>query len=152
MKFPDEATLQRGATFVATLGIGVATYIAIADAGGGAPVCLAGGGGCQAVAGSSYSHLLGVNVAVFGIAGYAMLLIAAVLRGDAARLAGFGLALAGFGFSLYLTYIELFKIEAICQWCVASAVLMAVLLALNAARVIGYVGSEGTGEKAEIAQ
>lgn len=152
MEFPDEATLQRAATFVATLGVGVATYIAIADAGGGAPTCLAGGGGCQTVANSSYSHLAGVNVAVFGIAGYAMLLVAAVLRGDAARLAGFGLALAGFGFSVYLTYIELFKIEAICQWCVASAALMTVLLVVNAVRVIGYVGSEGTGGKAEIAQ
>ena len=34
------------------------------------------------------------------------------------------LALVGFGFSAYLTYLELFVIDAICQWCVASAVLM----------------------------
>ena len=149
MRLPSEATLQRAATFVAAFGIGVATYITIADAGGGAPTCLAGGGGCETVASSSYSHLAGVNVAVFGIAGYAMLLIASVLRGDAARFAGFGLALVGFGFSAYLTYIELFKIEAICQWCVASAVLMTILLILGGARVIGYVGSEGTGGHVE---
>jgi uncharacterized membrane protein len=152
MRFPSEATLQRVATFVAAFGIAVATYITIADAGGGAPTCLAGGGGCETVANSSYSHLAGVNVAVFGIAGYAMLLIASVLRGDTARFAGFGLALVGFGFSVYLTYIELFKIEAICQWCVASAVLMTVLLILGAARVIGYVGSEGPSGEAEVAQ
>jgi uncharacterized membrane protein len=152
MRFPSEATLQRVATFVAAFGIGVATYITIADAGGGAPTCLAGGGGCEAVANSSYSHLAGVNVAVFGIAGYVMLLIASVLRGDAARFAGFGLALAGFGFSIYLTYIELFKIEAICQWCVASAVLMTVLLILSAVRVIGYVGSESPGGETGVAQ
>ncbi len=149
MRLPSEATLQRAATFAAAFGIGVATYITIADAGGGAPTCLAGGGGCETVANSSYSHLAGVNVAVFGIAGYVMLLIASVLRGDAARFAGFGLALVGFGFSVYLTYIELFKIEAICQWCVASAVLMTILLILGAARVIGYVGSEGTGGHVE---
>jgi uncharacterized membrane protein len=152
MRFPSEATLQRVGTFVAAFGIGVAIYITIADAGGGSPTCLAGGGGCETVANSSYSHLAGVNVAVFGIAGYAMLLIASVLRGDAARFAGFGLALVGFGFSVYLTYIELFKIEAICQWCVASAVLMTVLLVLGAARVIGYVGAEGSGREAEVAQ
>ncbi len=152
MKFPSEATLQRLATLVAVLGIGVATYIAIADAGGGAPTCLAGGSGCETVANSSYSHVAGVNVAVFGIAGYVLLLICSALRGDAARFAGFGLALAGFGFSVYLTYIELFKIEAICQWCVASAALMTVLLVVNAARVIGYVGSEGSGGRAEPAR
>lgn len=128
------------ATFVAAFGIGVAGYIAIEAAGGDAPACLAGGSGCETVANSTHSHLLGVNIAVFGIVGYALLLAAALLRGDVARMAGFGLALAGFGYSIFLTYLELFKIEAICQWCVASAVLMTVLFALNAVRMIGYVG------------
>lgn len=137
---PDEGTLRKAAVFVAAFGIGVATYITIADAGGGAPVCLAGGGGCQTVADSSYSHLFGANVAVLGIVGYVLLLVTALLRGDAARMAGFALALGGFGFSVYLTYLELFTIDAICQWCVASAVLMTVLFGLNAVRMIGYVG------------
>ncbi|HEX8959756.1 MAG TPA: vitamin K epoxide reductase family protein [Solirubrobacterales bacterium] len=140
MRMPGEGTLRRAAVFVAAFGIGVATYITIADAGGGAPVCLAGGGGCQTVASSSYSHLLGANVAVLGIAGYALLLVTALLRGDGARMAGFALALGGFGFSLYLTYLELFTIDAICQWCVASAALMTLLFGLNAVRMIGYVG------------
>jgi len=132
--------LRAIATFVAVFGIGVATYITIADSGGGAPACLAGGGGCETVADSSYSHILGINVAVFGIVGYVLLVAAALLRGDAARMAGFGISLAGFGFSVYLTYLELFKIEAICQWCVASAVLMTILFGLNAVRMVGYVG------------
>jgi uncharacterized membrane protein len=140
MRAPAEGTLRAVATFVATFGIGVATYITIADSGGGSPVCLAGGSGCETVADSSYSHLLGVNVAVFGIVGYLLLLAAALLRGDAARMTGFGVSLAGFGFSIYLTYIELFKIEAVCQWCVASAVLMTVLFGLNAVRMVSYVG------------
>lgn len=128
------------ATFVAAFGIGVATYIAIADSGGGAPVCIAGGSGCQTVADSTYSHLAGVNIAVFGVSGYALLLASSLLRGDAARMGGFGLSLVGFGYSVYLTYLELFKIEAICQWCVASAVLMTILFGLNAIRMVGYVG------------
>jgi len=140
MSAPSEGTLRRIATFVATFGIGVATYIAIADSGGGSPVCIAGGGGCETVANSTYSHLLGVNIAVFGIVGYVLLLIASLLRGDVARMAGFGISLAGFGYSVYLTYLELFKIEAICQWCVASAVLMTTLFCLNAIRMVGYVG------------
>jgi uncharacterized membrane protein len=140
MSLPAEGTLRIGATFVAAFGIGVATYIAIVEAGGGSPVCVAGGGGCETVAESTYSHLLGVNIAVFGIAGYVALLAAALLRGDGARMGGFGLSLVGFGYSVYLTYLELFKIEAICQWCVASAVLMTILFGLNAVRMIGYVG------------
>lgn len=133
--------------FVAALGIGVATYIAIADSGGGAPTCLAGGSGCQTVADSSYSHLAGVNVAVFGIAGYVALLASAFFIGDMARFAGFVVALGGFGFSIYLTYIEVFKIEAICQWCVASAVLMTILFGLCATRLVVYAGAEGSAER-----
>lgn len=130
------------ATFLATFGIGVATYIAIADSGGGSPVCVAGGHGCQTVAESSYSHLLGVNIAIFGIGGYVILLGAALLRGDAARMVGFAVALVGFGYSLYLTYLELFTIDAICQWCVASAILMTLLFAANTTRMLAYVGTE----------
>ncbi|HEU4706711.1 MAG TPA: vitamin K epoxide reductase family protein [Solirubrobacterales bacterium] len=140
MSFPDEWTLQRAIAFLAALGVGVATYIAIADSGGGAPVCIAGGSGCQTVADSSYSHLLGVNVAVYGIVGYLLLLASAFRADDAARFGGFLVALAGFGFSVYLTYIELFKVEAVCEWCVASAVLMTVLFLLEATRLIGYAG------------
>ena len=142
MKFPSEWTLRRLIAFVAALGVGVAVYITIADNGGGAPTCLAGGTGCETVANSSYSHLLGVNVAVFGIVGYALLLASAFFVSDAARLGAFVVALGGFGFSVYLTWIELFKIEAICQWCVASAVLMTMLFLLSATRLIGYAGAE----------
>jgi len=81
MKAPAEGTLRGIATFLATFGIGVATYIAIADSGGGSPVCVAGGHGCQTVAESSYSHVLGVNIAIFGIVGYVLLLACALLRG-----------------------------------------------------------------------
>jgi uncharacterized membrane protein len=143
MNFPSEWTLRRLVAFLAALGIGVATYITIADSGGGAPVCLAGGNGCQTVANSSYSHLAGINVAVLGIVGYVLLLASAFFANDAARFGGFIVALGGFGFSVYLTYIEIFKIEAICQWCVASAVLMTILFLLNATRLIGYAGVEG---------
>jgi uncharacterized membrane protein len=149
MNFPTEATLRRVIAFVAVLGIGVATYITIADSGGGAPTCLAGGGGCETVANSSYSHIAGVNVAVFGIVGYVLIFITAFFANDPARLAGFAVALGGFGFSVYLTYLEIFKIEAICQWCVASAVLMTILFLLNATRLIGYAGTSRGGVREE---
>jgi uncharacterized membrane protein len=149
MNFPSEGNLQRVIAFVAALGVGVAAYIAISESGGGSPVCLAGGHGCATVAKSSYSHLAGVNIAVFGIVGYLLLLASAFFANDAARFGGFLVALGGFGYSIYLTYIELFKIEAVCQWCVASAVLMTILFLLNATRLIGYGGNaEGLPNRA----
>jgi uncharacterized membrane protein len=139
---PSERTLRIAAAAIALIGLGVAIYITIADSGGGAPACVAGGHGCQTVADSSYSHIAGVNVSIFGIAGYVTLLAAAAMPGDAGRFGGFVLALVGFGFSAYLTYLELFVIDAICQWCVASAVLMTLLLLVNSARAFGYAGAE----------
>jgi len=140
VRIPREDTLRRAAAVFALLGVGVASYIAIADSGGGAPACLAGGGGCETVAASSYSHLAGVNVAIFGIVGYLLLIAAALTPGDRGRFAGFAFSMAGFGFSAYLTYLELFVIEAICQWCVSSAVLMTAIFAINATRAFAYLG------------
>lgn len=139
---PTERNLRLAAGILAVAGIGVATYITIADAGGGAPKCLAGGHGCETVAQSHYSHLAGINVAVIGIFGYVVLLAAALTPGDLGRFGGLFTALIGFGFSAYLTYLELFVIDAICQWCVASAVLMALSLAVAATRALVYTGRE----------
>ena len=50
------------------------------------------------------------------------------------------LTLVGAGFSAYLTYLELAIIDAICQWCVASAVVMT---ALAGAAVARYLAGEG---------
>lgn len=142
MNYPSEDTLRRAIAFFAALGVGVATYIAIAESGGGSPVCLAGGTGCRTVAESSYSHVAGVNIAIFGAIGYLLLLATAFFANDLARFGGFAVSLGGFGYSIFLTYIEIFKIEAICQWCVASAVLMTILFLLNATRLIAYGGNE----------
>jgi uncharacterized membrane protein len=138
----SERNLRIGAAVLALAGIGVATYIAVAESGGGAPKCLAGGGGCETVANSQYSDLAGINVAVIGIFGYVLVLAAAIVPGDLGRFGGFLTALIGFGFSVYLTYLELFVIDAICQWCVASAILMALSLAVAATRAFLYAGRE----------
>lgn len=45
------------------------------------------------------------------------------------------LAVAGLLMSAYLTYLELFVIYAVCQWCVASAVLMSAAFVLSVIRV-----------------
>jgi uncharacterized membrane protein len=149
MKIPSEANLRRTIAFVAALGIGVATYITIVESGGGSPVCVAGGGGCQTVAESEYSHIAGINVAIFGIIGYVAIFLTAFFANDLARFGGFAVALGGFGFSVYLTYLEIWVIDAICQWCVGSAILMTILFLLNATRLIGYAGTEPDADPPE---
>src|SRR5882757_337334 len=74
MNIPSERILRLAIAFIAVVGIGVATYIFIADSTAGAPTCLAGGGGCETVAKSSYSHIAGINIAIFGIIGWILIL------------------------------------------------------------------------------
>jgi uncharacterized membrane protein len=127
----------RIAIFVlALIGIGIAAYLTYVHYAGLKVLCLSSGG-CETVQSSRFAKLGGVPVALLGLIGYVGILGSLALRSELGRIAGFGIALIGFGFSMYLTYRELFTIKAICQWCIASAVLMTVLVILTAIRALG---------------
>ena len=119
---------------LAIAALAIAGYLTWVHYSGAKPLCLASGA-CERVQGSRYSRVAGVPVALVGIVGYASVLGSLAIRGDPGRFATALLAFAGFGFSAYLTYRELFTIDAICQWCVASAVVMTAIAVLAAARV-----------------
>ena len=127
--------LRIAALVLAVLGVAVASYLTYIHYEGIDPVCGLGGN-CEKVQTSPWSELAGIPVALLGLIGYALILASAWVRGDAGRLAGAVLALSGCGFSAYLTYRELFTIDAICQWCVASAVVMTLLAGLTAWRLV----------------
>ena len=137
---PSERNLKIAAVVLCLLGLGIAGTVAITVASGGIPQCVGGSTGCATVEKSKYSEIAGIHVSVFGLIGYSLILGATLWRRDPGRIAAFVLSLFGFGFSLYLTYLELWVIQAICQWCIASATVMTLLFAVNTARVIGYFG------------
>lgn len=121
---------------LAAAGVAVAGYLTWVHYADLQPFCVGGAGGCERVQTSRYAELAGVPVAVIGLAGYVAILLAALVPGERARLTCAGLALVGVAFSVYLTYLELFVIDAICQWCVVSAVLMALLAVVAVWRVL----------------
>jgi uncharacterized membrane protein len=118
------------------VGAAIAGYLTWVHYAGIDPYCVGGTGGCERVQSSPYAELAGVPVAVIGLAGYLAVLGSLALRDRSSTLF---LALVGAGFSGYLTYLELAVIDAICQWCVASAVVMT---ALAAAAVARYLADE----------
>jgi uncharacterized membrane protein len=132
----SERRLRIAIAALALAGLGVAGYLTWVHYADLDPVCVGGGGGCERVQASDYAELGGVPVALLGLIGYAAILASLLVPGDAGRFAGALLALAGFGFSAWLTYVELFEIDAICQWCVASAVIMTALALLTSLRVV----------------
>ena len=97
-------------------------------------MCVGGSGSCESVQASSYATILGFPVAALGVVGYSGLLLSASLRGEVGAYLGFLVALVGTLFSAYLTYLEVFVIHAICEWCVASATVMVAALVCAAAR------------------
>ncbi len=114
---------------MALLGLLDAAYLSIERISGGALVCPVGGG-CEAVQSSAYAVQLGVPVAFIGVAGYAALLLAALVALNADTIAGLSLAdillalgsialLAG----VYFSYLQVAVIGAICFWCVVAALL-----------------------------
>jgi uncharacterized membrane protein len=130
----SERRLRIAAAVLALAGVGVAGYLTWVHYADLEAICAGGSGGCEKVQNSDYAELGGVPVALLGVIGYGAILASLALPGDLGRFAGAVLALAGFGFSAWLTYVELFEIDAICQWCVASAVIMTALAAVMSLR------------------
>jgi uncharacterized membrane protein len=117
---------------LALLGLAISVYLTYVHYAGIEPVC-SSISNCERVQTSEYADLLGVPVAVLGIAGYAAILLSLRTRVEVTALISY-LALA---FSAYLTWAEVFKIEAICQWCVASAIITLVIAVLATVRALG---------------
>jgi uncharacterized membrane protein len=132
----SERRLRRLIGVVALIGLAVAAYLTYVHYAELEPICAGGGGGCERVQNSSYAELAGIPVAVLGLIGYALILASLWIPGEGGRLAGAVLALVGCGFSAYLTWAELFEIDAICQWCVVSAVLMTILALATSWRLV----------------
>lgn len=85
-------------------------------------------GGCEKVRVSDFSSFLGVGLPIWGMLyylGLLALIIFKLIPHPRLRFENVVFVLytfSGFLFSLYLTYLELFVIHAICQWCVTSAI------------------------------
>lgn len=130
-----EHTLRALLAVLAVAGIAVSAYLTWSHLRGVAPVCVGGSAACETVQTSRYSEVLGIPVALLGLLGYAGLLLSAAIKGERAAVFGLFVALVGTLYSAYLTYLELFVIQAICQWCVASAGLIAASLLVATLRI-----------------
>jgi uncharacterized membrane protein len=120
---------------VALAGLGIAAYLTVVHYAGGAPVC-AIAHGCETVQRSAYAEIGVVPVAVAGLLGYLAVLASLARDDDDWRLATAFFALAGLGFSLWLTWVEVGILHAVCIWCVGSALCMTALAGLSVARVM----------------
>ena len=122
---------------LALLGVFVALYLALYKTGIlGEIVCTVGS--CETVQASRYATFLGLPVAMWGVGFYLAALALALLGvqdrfADEPRISLALVGLSGWGvlFSLWLTYLELWVIRAICMWCVVSAVIVLMIFLVS---------------------
>ena len=126
---------------LALLGILVSAYMTVYKLTENPNMCL-GNGGCSTVNSSKYAEVYGIPVAVIGIGGYLSIMALLWMEhrnsflGANGTLVIFGLALVGLLFTLYLIYVELALIHALCPFCVTSQVTMTILFILSVIRLV----------------
>jgi uncharacterized membrane protein len=113
---------------LAVVGVLISAYLTWTHFAGLTPVCTGSGEGCQTVQSSRYASLLGIPVALLGLVAYGGLVFSVALWQEIGIYLGFLISLVGTLFSIYLTYLEVFVIGALCQWCLASAAIMVAAL------------------------
>ncbi len=123
------------AATLSLIGLFVALYLSMWKIGLMGPM-VCGTGSCEIVQTSEYSYLFGLPVAFYGVGGYLALLGVSIvgLQPRFASERGLTLVLVllggvGTAFAAYLTYLEAFVLQAWCRWCIASALIIAGVLA-----------------------
>lgn len=118
------------ALILSLLGVANAIYLTIIKYANNPQLCIQGVGNCWSVNISRYSELFGIPVALLGAITFSFLTLAIWLENSKHAWSKFiiylefGVALFGVMFSAYLTYIELFVINAVCPFCVLSAIII----------------------------
>ena len=87
---------------------------------------------CAKVTESSYSSVGGAPVAILGLLYFVVLAVvmsppAWHRQEPAVRLGRSLLVIGGLGFALYLVWVELFRLDAICLWCTSVHVIVFLL-------------------------
>ncbi len=131
---------------LALIGAADSLYLLIYKLSGNNQMCL-GNGGCHNVNFSPYSEIYGIPVSAIGMAAY-LVMAAIILLEPRIRLLQengplllFGMTLVGVAFSIYLTYLELYVIHAVCPFCVTSAIVISLMFILAIVRLIKQTAS-----------
>jgi uncharacterized membrane protein len=133
--------LYWGTIIAALVGAAVSIYMTIYKLTDNNTMCL-GSGDCATVNASKYSEIYGIPLGVIGLVGYAGILLVLWLEKnhplfkDYGNMLAMGMSFAGFIYSIYLTYLEIYVIKAICPFCVASAVAITLCFAFTFIRFL----------------
>lgn len=130
---------RQGVAALALIGVFVSTYLLLHRLGFVSDLACGPDGGCSFVQSTRFATFAGIPVPLLGVVGYLAILLVALIgtRPGAPDQRWISVALLGltggaFAFSMYLTALEAWVINAWCMWCVISAIIatLAFLLSL----------------------
>ena len=128
---------DRVALALAAVGLLITGYLSWIALSGTTPAFCASGGGCDLVQQSRWSRFLGIPIALWGFATYALIALTAALPAGKLRRWRrlWTLTFVGWGISLYLTLAGWLGLDTFCGWCLASlATLTALFVWVNMRR------------------
>lgn len=114
------------------LGLSVSVFLFYEYNLAGSVICPVGRG-CDIVRASPYSSFLGISIPILGILFYLVMAMLAVLHpqkifNNLLFELKLIVSVIGVGFGVYLTFLELFVIKAICFWCALSFIISILVL------------------------
>ncbi len=121
--------------FLAFCGLADSAYLAEHEASGVPLICnIQNFSGCNIVAASQYSHIFGIPVAALGVLFYSIMFVLAALElvifDRLLRRVLQGFALVGLVVSIFSTITQVFVINALCIYCLASALITVLIFIL----------------------
>lgn len=123
---------------LASIGLALSLYLSYVHYNLDALICT--GTGCEVVQTSKYSELAGIPLAFMGVAMFVTLISLIIVRekrqeyADLITTAMVVILLTAVLYWAYLTYIELYVLKAVCQWCVYTSIATLLMLIVEGYR------------------
>ncbi len=124
------------------LGLIVTVYLSYVKLTDVPMACVAGGAfDCETVQNSAYSRVFGIPIAWLGLATYLLLGLLLLLEDRLSFLQEysviivFGIALFAFLYSVFLVYVQVAILQALCPWCLAHEIIMTLFFAIASIRL-----------------
>jgi uncharacterized membrane protein len=135
-------TLRHLSLLLVVIGLLITGYLSYSKLFNTPVACIEGSAfDCSLVESSAWSRIMGIPVAYLGFGAYVTIGLLLLLEPRVGFLRDYGpmlvlaITLFGFIYHLYLTYISVFVLQALCPWCLTAEATMTVLMVVSGLRL-----------------
>ncbi|MCB9453659.1 MAG: vitamin K epoxide reductase family protein [Anaerolineaceae bacterium] len=130
------------ALVLAAVGLFISGYLSYVEITDTSAICVESSTfNCDLVQSSIYSEIMGIKIAYLGVVTYLLLGVLLLVEDRIPLLHEygpvliFGITLFGFLYSVWLVYVQAFRLEAFCPWCLGQELAMTLLFIISSLRL-----------------